>query len=214
MCGRYRRRSDKQRIAEMFGASVGLEELYLAPEDDIAPGSIQPVVINNDDGERQIEMMRWGFNLLDRFLFNARSEAIDSTKFWAERFKAHRCIVPADGFFEWVKKQKGSKPKFDFSVPGTEPFGMAGLWSSWKNPKTERWEATFAILTGEANQIMRPIHDRQPIILKPCEYGEYLASAERPPVHLLRMVPDEKLKATPVSAEPLTSDQASLFDSL
>ena len=75
MCGRYQRRSDKQRIAEMFQVSVGLEELYLEPEDDIAPGSVQPVVLTNGDGERQIEMMRWGFKLPDRLLFNGIRQA-------------------------------------------------------------------------------------------------------------------------------------------
>lgn len=62
MCGRYRRRSDKQRIAEAFDVGMGLDELYLDPQDDIAPGSVQPVVLENADGARQIEMMRWGFN--------------------------------------------------------------------------------------------------------------------------------------------------------
>ena len=73
MCGRYKRRSDKQRIAEAFHVSIGLDELNLHPEEDIAPGSVQPVIFEND-GERQIEMMRWGFKLPDRLLFNARSE--------------------------------------------------------------------------------------------------------------------------------------------
>lgn len=213
MCGRYRRRSDKQRIAEMFQASVGLEELYLGPEDDIAPGSVQPVVLANDDGERQIEKMRWGFKLPDRLLFNARSEGIEAAKFWSERFKTGRCIVPADTFFEWVKTQKGAKPKYEFSVPGREPFGMAGVWSVWKNPKTDAWEDTFAILTGDANRIMQPIHDRQPIILKPQEYTEYLAATDRPPTHLLRVLPDTELKSRLISQDNISMEQASLFDS-
>lgn len=194
MCGRYRRRSDKQRIAEAFQVSVGLEDLYLGPEDDIAPGSVQPVVIGSEAGERRIEMMRWGFKLPGRLLFNARSEGIDSARFWAERFRTKRCIVPADGFFEWLKVPKGAKPKYEFAVPGREPFGMAGVWSAWKNPSTEAWEDTFAILTGDANRVMQPVHDRQPIILEPREYEEYLAATGRPPTHLLRVLPDEELK--------------------
>lgn len=81
MCGRYRRRSDKQRIAEAFQISAGLEELYVTAEDDTAPGSIQPVVHINKDGERQIGLMRWGFKLPDRLLFNARSEGIEIAQF-------------------------------------------------------------------------------------------------------------------------------------
>jgi len=213
MCGRYRRRSDKQRIAEMFQVSVGLEELYPGAEDDIAPGSVQPVILLNEEGERQIEMMRWGFKLPGRLLFNARSEGIDTAKFWGERFRTKRCIVPADTFYEWVKVQKRAKPKYEFAVPGREPFGMAGLWSLWKNPKTEAWEETFAILTGDANRVMQPVHDRQPIILEPGEYGEYLAPADRPPTHLLRALPDEELESRLVSEDMVTQQQVRLFDS-
>ncbi len=213
MCGRYKRRSDKQRIAEMFQVRVGLEELYLDPEDDIGPGSVQPVVLTNDEGERQIEIMRWGFKLPDRLLFNARSEGIDAAKFWGERFRTGRCIVPADAFFEWVKAAKGPKPKYEFAVRDREPFGMAGLWSSWKNPKTDKWEDTFAVLTGDANGVMQPVHNRQPIILEPREYAEYLAPSDRPPTHLLRVLPDEELKSQLISNDNITQQQASLFDS-
>lgn len=214
MCGRYKRRSDKQRIAEMFQVSVGLEELYLGPEEEIAPGSVQPVVLSTDDGERQVEMMRWGFMLPDRFLFNARSEGIDTAKFWSERFKTGRCIVPADTFFEWIKLAKGVKPKYEFAVPGREPFGMAGLWSTWKNPKTDAWEDTFAILTGDANNVMQPVHNRQPIILEPREYMEYLTLSDGSPTHLLRILPDEELTSQLLIQEQISVQQASLFDSL
>ncbi len=81
MFGRYRRQSDKQRIADAFEVTAGLDELELGPDDDIAPGSVQPVVSVNADGQRQIELMRWGFKLPDRLLFNARSEGIEASKF-------------------------------------------------------------------------------------------------------------------------------------
>jgi putative SOS response-associated peptidase YedK len=181
MCGRYRRKSDKQRIAEAFEASVGLEELYLGPEDDIAPGSMQPVVTINQDGERQIELMRWGFKLPDRLLFNARAEGIENSKFWKDSFGARRCIVPADSIFEWQKVDKGKKPKYEFVIPGQEPFGMAGVWKFWKNPKTNEWERTFAIITGEPNEVVQPIHDRMTTFVKPRDYTEYLEALERPP---------------------------------
>ena len=213
MCGRYKRRSDKQRIAEMFQVSVGLDELYLDAENNIAPGSVQPVVWMNNDGDRKIEMMRWGFNLPDRLLFNARCEGIDVAKFWSERFRTGRCIIPADTFFEWVKAAKDPKPKYEFAVLGREPFGMAGLWSSWKNPKIDQWEDTFAVLTGDANCVMRPVHNRQPIILEPREYAEYLAPSDRPPTHLLRVLPDEELKSQLISDDNISKQQASLFDS-
>jgi putative SOS response-associated peptidase YedK len=76
---------------------------------------------------------------------------------------------------------------------------MAGIWAPWKNPKTGEMEHTFAILTGEANAVMRPIHDREPVIIEPREYGEYLARQERAPAHLLRILPEEELNSTPVT---------------
>lgn len=157
--------------------------------------------------------MRWGFKLPDRLLFNARAEGIETAKFWKDSFQDRRCIVPADGFFEWVKATKCSKRKYEFTVPGREPFGMAGLWSIWKNPKTEVWEDTFAILTGDANSVMQPIHDRQPIILEPREYKDYLASCERPPLHLLHILASEKMRSNLSENNPLPDQQTGLFDS-
>jgi putative SOS response-associated peptidase YedK len=213
MCGRYQRRSDKQRIAEVFQVRVGLEDLYLDTEDDIAPGSVQPVVLSSADGERRIERMRWGFKLPDRLLFNARSEGIDVAKFWSDRFKTGRCIVPADTFFEWAKAAEGRKSKYEFAVPGREPFGMAGVWSVWKNPRTDAWEDTFAVLTRDANSVMQPVHNRQPIILEPREYAEYLAPTDRPPIHLLRVLPDEDLRSQRISDDTMSKEQTRLFES-
>jgi putative SOS response-associated peptidase YedK len=214
MCGRYRRKSDKQRIAEAFDAQAGLEELDLGPEDDIAPGSIQPVIAINQDGERQIELMRWGFKLPDRLLFNVRSEGIEASKFWKDSFQERRCIVPADAIFEWQQTDKGKKkPKYEIAIPGQEPFGMAGVWKLWQNPKTNHWERTFAVITGEPNELTQPIHDRMTTLLKPCDYAEYLETAEKPPIHLLRILPAEEMRATLVEKTETTNEQVSLFDS-
>jgi putative SOS response-associated peptidase YedK len=185
MCGRYRRRSDKQRIAEAFELGMGLEEVFFEPEDDIAPGSIQPVVVQHEDGVRTLKKMRWGFKLPDRFLFNARSEGIERAQFWKDSFLERRCLVPADSFFEWQRVATGSKPKYEFEIAGRHPFAMAGLWAPWKNPKTGQWEHTFAILTGEAGPVMQPIHHREPTIIPPRDYAAYLSPAVRPPMHLL-----------------------------
>jgi putative SOS response-associated peptidase YedK len=214
MCGRYRRRSDKQRIAEAFQVEDGLEALSLGPDDDISPGSVQPVVLLNEHGERVIEQMRWGFKLPDRLLFVARSEEILKKPFWKDRFAERRVIVPADSFFDWKQVDKGPKPKYEFSVPGREPFGMAGVWSPWKNPKTGEWEKTFAIVTTAPNEVMLPVKDRQPSILEPGEYGEYLAGTERPPVHLFRVLPAEALRARVVERVEKTTCEPGLFDRL
>lgn len=212
MCGRYRRRSDKQRIAKAFEAGVCLEDLYLEPDDDIAPGSIQPVVVANPAGEREIALMRWGFKLSDRLLFNARSEGIDHARFWKDSFQQRRCIVPADAIFEWQDVPRGKKPKYEVVVPGREPFGIAGVWNLWKNPKTNGMEQTFAVITGEPNEIMQPIKDRLTTILAPRDYAEYLSPTERPPLHLLRITPSDEIRVTRVDEEKKQAgEQLGLF---
>jgi putative SOS response-associated peptidase YedK len=104
MCGRYQRRSDKQRIAETFAVEGGLDETFFDPGDDFSPQSMQPVIYLNDDGERQLEMMRWAFKLPDKakpkLLFNARSEGIEHSNFWKDAFLKGRCIVPGDAIYE------------------------------------------------------------------------------------------------------------------
>jgi len=155
MCGRYRRKSDKQRIAEAFQVEVGLDDLPYEEGDDLRPQSLQPVIFTNNDGERQIELMRWAFKLPDRLLFNARSEGIERSKFWKDAFLTGRCIVPADAIYEWKEAETGKKkPKYEFTIPGQQPFGMAAVWKLWKNLKTDHWERTFAVLTGEPNELM------------------------------------------------------------
>jgi putative SOS response-associated peptidase YedK len=216
ICGRYKRKSDKQRIAEVFSVQVGLDDLPYEEGDDLSPQSLQPVVLTNEAGERQIELMRWAFKLPDRPrpLFNARSEGIEHAKFWKDAFLKGRCIVPGDAIYEWQEVEKGKKkPKYEFVIPGQEPFGMAAVWKVWKNPKTDKWEPTFAILTGEPNELMAPIHDRMTTFVEPRDYDEYLAPSERPPVHLLRILPADKMKATLVGATPITNQQVGLFDS-
>lgn len=113
MCGRYKRKSDKQRIAEVFRVHVGLDDLPYEGGDDIRPQSLQPVILMNEEGERQIELMRWAFKLADRFLFNARSESIEQSKFWKHPFLTGRCIVLGDAVFPG-KSRSAWRPSGDF----------------------------------------------------------------------------------------------------
>jgi putative SOS response-associated peptidase YedK len=193
---------------------MGLEDIYLEPEDDIAPGSIQPIVLTGETGEREIALMRWGFKLPDRHLFTARSEGIERAQFWKDSFLQRRCIVPADAIFEWQEAGRGKKkPKYEVVIPGREPFGIAGVWKPWKNQKTNQWERTFAVITGEPNELIQPIHHRLTTILDPRDYEEYLTgAAERPPVHLLRIVPAEAMHVIRAEESDATDPQLDLFD--
>jgi putative SOS response-associated peptidase YedK len=214
MCGRFKRGSDKQRVAKVFKVTAGLDETIFDEGDDLRPQSMQPVIYTNDAGERQMELMRWAFKLPDRLLFNARSEGIEHSKFWKDAFLTGRCILPGDAVYEWQEAEKGKKkPKYEFTIPGQQPFGMAGIWKLWKNPKTNHWEKTFAVLTGEPNELMAPIHDRMTTFIEPRDYDEFLTPTDRPPVHLLRILPASKMNARLVDATPISNQQVNLFDS-
>ena len=200
--------------AKVFKVTAGLDETVFDEGDDLRPQSMQPVIFTNDAGERQMELMRWAFKLPDRLLFKARSEGIEHSKFWKDTFLTERCILPGDAIYEWQEAQKGQKkPKYEFTIPGQQPFGMAGVWKLWKNSKTNHWEKTFAVLTGEPNELMAPIHNRMTTFLEPRDYEEYLAPAERAPVHLLRILPASKMRARLVDATPISNQQVNLFDS-
>lgn len=194
MCGRYGRRSDKQRIAEAFAVKTSLDDLEVAPEEDIAPGSMQPVVSLNEEGAREIALIYWGFNFPNRFTFNTRSDSVLKSGLWKSSFEERRCMVPADSFFEWKKLHKKNNPKYEITVPGQEPFALAAIWSRWRN-KAGQTLPTFSILTSEPNETMAGIHDRQPVIVEPRDYAAWLTPAERPPVHLLRILPAEEMRA-------------------
>jgi putative SOS response-associated peptidase YedK len=214
VCGRFKRKSDKQKVARVFQVQAGLEDTDLSPGDDLRPQSMQPVVYTNEAGERQIEMMRWGFKLPDRLLFNARSEGITHANVWKDAFLTGRAIAPGDAIFEWKKMPSGEKkPKYEITIPGQEPFGMAAIWKLWKNPKTDQWERTFASLTGNPNELIASVHDRMTTFIEPRDYSEYLALSEHPPLHLLRILPVEKMRVQLVESSPITNAQVSLFDS-
>lgn len=193
------------------------EDIDIPDDSDCAPGSVQPVVFTGGSGERSLGLMRWGFKLPDRLLFNTRSEGIDRANFWKKMFAEHRCLIPASSFYEWEKLANGCKPKYEITLPGRELFGLAGVWSRWRNPRNEQWEDTFSVLTSIPNGSIERIHDRQPIVVEPRDFEEWLTPSVRPPLHLLRVLPEEQIKMvaleganTPATAgEP----QANLFGS-
>jgi putative SOS response-associated peptidase YedK len=147
-------------------------------------------------------------------LFNARSEGIAQANFWKDAFHAGRAIAPGDAIFEWKEMPKGQKkPKYEITIPGQEPFGTAAVWKLWKNPKTAQWERTFAILPGDPNELVAPIHPRMKTFVEPRDYNEYLTPAEKPPLHLLRILPADRMRVLLIGEDHLTNRQVNLFDS-
>lgn len=244
MCGRYYRRSDKQRIAEAF--RVGVPPRFdILPDYNIAPQTFQPVVrLDRDTGERELASLRWGLipywskdAKIGARTINAKAETIASNSLFREAFLRRRCLIPADGFFEWQKTGTKSRQAWAMALRDGSMLALAGLWERWKDPATGEPLETYTVITTDANELAAPIHDRMPVILAPKDYERWLAPAdpERLPVDLLRPLPAEEMTAwkvgagvgnvrnndaslcAPVSenvegdADPRPPDQASLF---
>jgi putative SOS response-associated peptidase YedK len=213
MCGRYYRRSDKQRIAEAFHLGI-LDDLPLeaVPSYNIAPTTMQPVIRKNrDTGEREMVAMRWGFvphfakspaEFKGFSTINAKAETLLSRAIWRVPFHRRRCLVPADGFYEWKRLDEKTKQPYAFAMRNGEPFAFGGLWDGWKDPATGDWLQSFSIITTDPNELTATVHDRMPVILKPSDYDRWLdrTDAERPPVDLLR--PYEAAEMTAHEVDP------------
>jgi putative SOS response-associated peptidase YedK len=207
MCGRFARRSTQEVLADWFG--VALEEMpWFAPSFNVAPQSVQPVVrLDGDSGKRGFALMRWGlvpFWAQDARIayatINARAEEAAWKPAYREALKKRRCLVPADAFYEWQRLGVRSKKPFAIALKSGEPYAFAGLWERWL-PKDGKTLETFTILTTDPNEVMEPIHNRMPVILRPEDYDRWLEPGDpgRPPVNLLRPYPAEAMRAWPVS---------------
>lgn len=225
MCGRYYRRSDKQKIAEAFHVKhVG--DFPLPPWDyNVAPSTMQPIIRNNrDDGQRELVSLRWGLvpnstkdlsELKGKNTLNARAESI-TRGWWGRPFrKGLRCLVPASGFYEWTHDKE--KQPFAFDLQNGKMMAFAGLWDGWKNPADGQWVQTFTIITTDANELMMPVHNRMPVILHPSDFDRWLERGEshQPPIDLLRPFPSEDMETFKVSKDVgnVRNNSADLLDS-
>jgi putative SOS response-associated peptidase YedK len=209
MCGRYYRRSDKQRIAEAFKLGKLPDDFVLPPDFNVAPSTFQPVIrANRETGDRELEMMRWG--LLPYFAksaadfkgfstINAKAETVAAAPTWRRPFERRRCLVPADGFYEWKNVGFKKKQPYAFASTSGEPIAFAGLWDAWKEPDGG-WLTSYAIITTEPNELTATVHSRMPVILKPSDYDRWLSRDEtkQPPVDLLRPYDAAKMTFRPV----------------
>jgi putative SOS response-associated peptidase YedK len=208
MCGRYYNRAEKQRIAEAMHTKV--PRYNIAPSYNIAPQTFQPVVrLNHETGERELTLMRWGLipywskdEKIGYSTINARAESVTTNASFREAIKRRRCLVPAEGFYEWEKLDKKSKQAYAFTVKDQAVIAFAGLWETWKDKATGEPLETYSIITTDPNELIKPedgptIHDRMPVILAPKDYERWLAPAEPShlPIDLLRPYPAEEMKA-------------------
>ncbi len=167
MCGRFILLTDLSLIVESFGIhDVACD---FKSGNAISPGQ-QVMAVIHDKGRNSLVPFRWGLipswakdPSIGNRMFNARAETIAEKPSFKEAFRKRRCLIPAHGFFEWQKLDRVKKP-LRFSLKSDQPFGFAGLYEIWRSPKKE-WINTCTIITTEANELIRPIHDRMPVIV-------------------------------------------------
>lgn len=177
MCGRYAISKPHTSISEVLGRSIN--HLVVEARYNVAPSQTAPVVITDSKGKTVLKKMKWGFivpkditrRTVSRII-NTRIETATTNKIFSTSFFKRRCIVPADGFYEW-QKRVGRKQAYFFQLKQSLPFGFAGLWTRTKSPVGENLE-TFSILTTNANSLIEPIHLRMPVILNQAFHGKWL----------------------------------------
>ena len=217
MCGRFTLRTPMSVLMKHFQLSLGADRqlALFEPRYNIAPTQdIVVVRVMDAGGEREAAMLRWG--LIPSWakeprsgppLINARSETLAEKPTFRTAFRRRRCLIPADGFYEWQKPPggavRGKKQPFYIHRRDDQPFAFAGLWESWTAQDSEPLTIeSCTIVTTAANQTLQPLHDRMPVILAPGDYALWLDPAVEEPAavaHLLAPCGDDELAAEPVS---------------
>ncbi len=207
MCGRFGLTVGAQQLAEL----LGLDEIPDAtPRFNIAPTQ-DVLTVRLEDGRRRAATMRWGLVpswakdvKIGAKMINARSETAPDKPAFRAAFKRRRCLVPADGFYEWQRVGK-SKRAFHFHLRSGQPFAMAGLWEVWRDPAQP--EATplvsCTVLTTDCNELVRPVHDRMPVILPREAWAPWLDPGVQDADALTRLLapyPSAAMEATPVGS--------------
>ena len=201
MCGRYTLHSSRARLLEKFGLDRADE---VEPRYNIAPSQEVPVVRQQGDA-RELVHLRWGLlpfwaddPRIGYKMINARAETVASKPAFRPAFRRRRCLVPADGFYEW-KAQGRAKQPYYLRMQDGEVFAFAGLWEHWQG-EGEVVES-FTIIVGPPNELGAPIHDRMPVILDPASYDRWLEPQADPAAlaALLGPYPADAMEAYPVS---------------
>ncbi|HKF73680.1 MAG TPA: SOS response-associated peptidase [Stellaceae bacterium] len=209
MCGRYLLKAPADALRRPFGF---VEQPNLMPRYNIAPTQDAPVIRERREpkGERTLQLLRWG--LIPWFaedmkgggkLINARAENVASKASFREASRKRRCLVPADGFYEWRAEGKQKQP-YLIQRRDREPFAFAGLWERWipkSQPPDPPYIDSFTIVTTQANALLKPLHERMPVIVAPEDYARWLdrGSSEADLKALLHPAPEELLAYVAVS---------------
>ncbi|MFN0038934.1 MAG: SOS response-associated peptidase [Burkholderiales bacterium] len=201
MCGRYDLNSPPVKLKTRFETDFGRIATDIGPRYNIAPSARVPIV-RLEEGERCAAIVLWG--LLPRWAktrdgvrpINARGETVAEKPMFREAFKRRRCLLVADGFYEW-KRTGTTKQPWRFLMAEREPFGIGAIWEAWSSGDV-RME-TCAIVTTGANEIMAPVHDRMPVILAQADYARWLDPTAPLPHDLVKPFPADEMLAYAVS---------------
>jgi putative SOS response-associated peptidase YedK len=210
MCGRFASYSPPDELAAYFGAEP--PERLLEPSYNVAPTDEVYAVVARD-GHRRMGTLRWGLvpawaddPKVGSRMINARAETVAARPAFRRAFERRRCLLPADGFYEWqrVPGRRARQPWFVHRADG-EPLALAGLWERWADPAVDGAEPMFTccVITTPANADMAPVHDRMPAVLAPGEWDRWLNPGEDDLAGLaalLRPAPDGLLAFRPVSS--------------
>jgi putative SOS response-associated peptidase YedK len=181
MCGRYSLTTPVEGMRRLFDFP---ELPNLAPRYNIAPTQEAPVIRRDEQGARHMALLRWGLipswakdRAIGNRLINARSETVASKPAFRGAFRSRRCLVPADGFYEW-QSEGGKKLPWRIGLAGGASFAFAGLWERWQDKTENAGVESFTIITTDANETVRPIHGRMPVILAPGDHEQWLAASD------------------------------------
>jgi putative SOS response-associated peptidase YedK len=201
MCGRFFLLTDLAVIVESFG----IEEIACEYRtgSNISPGQHIAAVIHDD--KTRLVHTRWGLvpswakdTSIGNKMFNARAETVAEKPSFKKAFQNRRCLIVADGFYEWQKSGKSRKP-FYFSMKSGRPFGFAGLYETWMSPEREPLN-TCTIITTQPNELVRPIHDRMPVIIPKDKERSWIDPLNRDRGMLLSLL------------KPYPSDEMAMFE--
>lgn len=203
MCGRFVLVADPNIIQQAFDLDTTID---FGARYNIAPTQMVPVITN--EHPKTLDLYRWGLipswakeESIGNKLINARADGVAEKPSFRNAFKRRRCLVPATGFYEWQKGEGKTKTPMFIHPTDQDVFAFAGLWEVWHNSNGDELR-TFTIITTDANDFMRPIHDRMPVILHKADYDLWLEPGEVPAVKLqplLRPYESSKMTAYEVS---------------
>ena len=198
MCGRFAFYSPSEAAAALFGASSFIE---VRPRYNIAPTQSVAAIRNGEEG-RELVLLRWGLvpfwakdPSIGNRMINARAETVAEKPSYRAAFRHRRCIVLADGFYEWHKEGDAKTPYY-ISLANGGPFALAGLWENWTDKESGESLQTSTLLTTEANTFMQALHHRMPVVLEPDTATEWLGGSGDLLENAIDRTP--RLKAWPV----------------